>query len=200
MALIPEDPKQRNAIIIAILIVVGFYFFHSNWYTPRQAEIERMERRLTQLEDQNRRARVIATQGAEGLEQRLAVYERHIVQLERLIPESEEVPALLNEILVEARNTRVEVTGIRPEPVQVGEFYTRESYELTAVGDYHDMGRFLTAIASLPRIITPVDLNISRFTRGPEAESPVVASFRILTYTLPTGRAVVDAADEDGGY
>jgi type IV pilus assembly protein PilO len=79
---------------------------------------------------------------------------------------------------------------MQPEPDEVGAFYTKESYEIEVIGEYHDIGRFITAIASLPRIITPVDLEISHFTGDgtildPDLETPLLARMRIQTYILP---------------
>lgn len=193
MALVPDEPKQRNALLLGLLAAVAFYFlFWDMWYTPRGEEIDEMETRLEQLEDQNRSAQILATRGGEQLQERLDLFERHVAQLEQLIPEREEVPALLNNMSAEARRTGVNISLLRPEPAQPGEFYTRQTYEMEVIGSYHDVGRFLTSIASLSRIISPVDMDLSPFTGSAsvvDAESPIVARFRIQTYVLPSGGA-----------
>jgi type IV pilus assembly protein PilO len=105
-----------------------------------------------------------------------------------LIPHSHEVPALLNNMAMEARRTGIELALMRPEPAESGAFYTRRSYEIGVVGEYHDVGRFLTSIASLPRIVTPVDLDVAPFEGDDETldyDAPVEARFRIVTYVLP---------------
>lgn len=191
MALVPDDPKQRNAFLVGLVALAGLYFFWDMWYTPRTEELAEMESHLEQLEDQNRRAQILATRGGEQLQERLALFERHVVQLEQLIPESEEVPQLLNDMTVEARRVNVDIALMRPEPPEPGPFYTRQSYQLEAVGDFHSVGRFLTAVASLSRIITPVDLDVTPFQGNQatvDAEAPVVARFRIQTYVLPEGQ------------
>jgi type IV pilus assembly protein PilO len=188
MALIPEEQHKRVALMVGLLALAVLYLAHTYWYTPTAERIDRLQARVTQLEDSNRRAQIIAARGGEELEQRLAVYERHVARLEQLIPAGEEVPALLNAIAMEAQRVRVNLESWQPEPSQPGQFYTRESYEMTVTGEYHDVGRFLTAIASLPRIITPVDLRLSMAT-GPspreDVQNPVSAQFRIRTYVLP---------------
>jgi type IV pilus assembly protein PilO len=95
---------------------------------------------------------------------------------------------------------------MRPEPDEVGAFYTKESYEIEVVGDYHNIGRFLTAIASLPRIITPVDLELSSYQGDMnlidrDIENPLTARLRIQTYILPadTGISPAAAPGEEGG-
>jgi type IV pilus assembly protein PilO len=188
MALLPSDPKQRNALFIGILFAAGFYFFWTYWYGPRKTETDEMEARLEQLDAENRRAQIVATRGGAELEERLALYERHVGRLEQLIPKSEEVPALVNDITAEARRSGVEVARIFPEPEETGPFYTKKSYEIDVYGEYHDIGRWLASIASLPRIITPVDLEMGRFQGDASVvdfEAPVTARLRIQTYILP---------------
>jgi len=193
--------------VAGILAVGLFYLFWSYWYTPRKAEEEQLMSRLEQLEANNRRAQLAAARGGADLEARLAVYERHVDQLEQLIPQSEEVPALLNAIAAEARRAglnRGDIATMRPEPDEAGPFYTKQSYALEVIGDYHDVGRFLTAVASLPRIITPVGLEIvpfqgDRSVLDPQLEEPVTARLRIQTYILPAGSNAAPAPGEAGG-
>ncbi len=190
MALIPEDPKQRNSLVIGILALAGFYFFWSYWYTPSKTEVDEMATRLEQLDSGNRRAQIIATRGGTELQDRLALYERHIDKLEALIPQSEEVSALLNDVTAVARQTGVELAVLRPETDEVGEHYTKKSYALELIGEYHDLGRYLASIASLPRIITPVNLELTRFQGNQsvlDMEAPLTATLQIQTYVLPSG-------------
>jgi type IV pilus assembly protein PilO len=202
MALIPDDPKQRNALIIGILAVACFYFFWSWWYTPNSTDVEEMSARLEQLDTENRRAQILATRGGEELEALLARYERHVEQLEALIPQSEEVSALLNDVSRVARETGVNDASLRPEADQVGDFYTKESYAMEIVGEYHDIGRFLASIASLPRIVTPVNLEITRFQGDRsvlDMEQPLTATLQIQTYILPTPAAPPPGEGRPGG-
>ena len=174
MALIPEDPKQKNALIIGILAAAVFYLFWSWWYTPANTEVTEMATRLEQLDFENRRAQILATRGGDELQERLALYERHVQSLEALIPQAEQVSELLNDMSRVARETGVEQSVIRPEADQVGEFYTKDRYALEITGEYHDIGRFLASIASLPRIINPVNLEITRFQGNRDSVSALI--------------------------
>ena len=187
MALLPDDPKRRNTVLGAALALVGLYFFHSYYYAPRAEEAEGLEARLEQLENQNRRAQIIATRGGAELEQRLALYEDHIIQLEKLIPQDEEVAALLEAMSLEGRRTGVDITLMRPEPMEVGDYYDRWSYELGVQGTYHSVGTFLASIASLERIVASVDMEMGPAavsTDGGDEEGRVNARFRIQTYVV----------------
>ena len=113
-------------------------------------------------------------------------------KLEELIPGAEELAQLFDDISIRARQVGVEVNRMNPEPTEAGAFYSKTSYQMSIAGEYHDVARVLTEIASLSRIVTPVELDMQPFPQPdlfPEYESPVLANFRIETYVLPDGTA-----------
>lgn len=199
MAILPDEPKQKNAVLIAIVALAGLYFFNSYLVAPKAEEADALEARLEVLENQNRRAQIIATRGGVELEQRLALYEGHIDQLEKLIPQHEEVAALLEAMSMEERRTGVEVILMRPEPMEAGDFYDRWSYEIGVEGLYHEVGAFMAAIASLERIIAAVDMEVVKAPSNPnkpnESEGMIQARFRIQTYVVSDRPA--PAADDE---
>lgn len=201
MALIPDEPRKRTAIVILLVSVALAGLVYQYWYTPAQEDVAALTERLDELTQSNRAAQLLyARGGGRDLEEQLALYERHAMQLERLIPSAEEVPALLRSITAEGRQVDVELAEFHPEADQPGQFYTRKSYQITAVGEYHDVGQFLASIASLPRIITPIDVELERFSDPNEVytnrmQNPVQASFRIQTYVLPAQGTAAPPAD-----
>ncbi|TVP58652.1 MAG: hypothetical protein EA351_03300 [Gemmatimonadales bacterium] len=202
MALLPTDRSKQVALLVCILALALIYVAYEYYWTPQRAEIEVLEVRLETLEDQNRRAQVLAARGGPELEERLAVYERHLSRLEQLIPAGQEVPVLLRQIASEALRTGVDMGGIDPQPTVEGEFYSMDAYQMNVIGEFHDVGRFLTSIASLERIITPVELLIEPAPSQPvnqQMESPVRARFRIETYISPRDVDPLDAEELAGG-
>lgn len=188
----PPDPKQRNALLIAIILLALIYPFYSFWYKGKREEVANMQQRLETLEGQNRRAQVLAARGGGDLEERMALYERQVAKLEELIPAAEEVPVLLDDMSVRARQDGVEVTRLLPEPAEASAYYSKTSYEVAVSGDYHALGHFLTDVASLSRIVNPVELELAPHPQPqlfPEIEAPVLATFRIETYVLPDQNA-----------
>jgi len=202
MKIIPSEPRKRNALLVGVLALLGLYAFQTYWNAPKREAIQEMEARLEQLTDQNRRAQILATRGGRELEERLALYERHLLRLEQLIPRSEEVPALLNSMALEARQNDVELALMRPDPqAEETEHYNKTVYQIGVVGNYHSVGRFLSAIASLPRIVTPIDLDMTAGSgEGDEFDGglPISAQFKIQTYTIPAPGAIPDSEAGDG--
>lgn len=184
----PDDPVQRNWMVAGVVLLLSVVPYNMYLLSPRQEANAELQQRVEALETVNRRASVLAAQGGGDLQERLALYEAHVAQLEELIPGREEVPALVDDISSRARLMTVDIREIQPMPREAGEHYDRTAYNMSAVGEYHNVARFLTEIASLSRIVTPTQVEVTLFgtpTQYRDLESPVQASFRIETYVLP---------------
>jgi type IV pilus assembly protein PilO len=189
----PDDPIQRNWMLGGLAFLVLIVPYNLYLLAPRQEENTNLQTQVENLETVNRRASVLAAQGGGDLQERLALYEAHVAKLEELIPEREEVPVLLDDIQTRARVQNVDVRLLEPQPREPGQYYDRTAYSMSVVGEYHAVGRFLTEIASLSRIVTPVQVEVQLYDSPQQYRdlaAPVVANFRIETYVLPDSTAV----------
>lgn len=197
----PEDPKQRNWMLGGLGFLVLVVPYQMYLLAPRRETNATVQQRIESLQTLNRRAEIIAAQGGGELQERLALYEAHVARLEELIPDSEEVPALLDDIGTRARLAEVDLRELQPQGREPGQYYDRTSYNMAVVGEYHSVARFLTDIASLPRIVTPMQVEVQLFGQPQQyrdLESPVVATFRIETYVLPDSAAAPPPAQIGG--
>lgn len=190
MALLPADPRQRKQILILVILLIGglIYVLYTYVIQPRGEQIAAEETRLEALQTKNRRSRALAAR-RDDLQQQLTMIEQQLQVFENFIPESEEVPELLDAISSQAQLTGVELARMRPQAAELGEYYTKHTWELSVLGEYHDVGRYLARIASLPRIIKPTRLQVTpaprnRATR--DMQAPLEVSFNIETFVLDT--------------
>lgn len=197
MALPPLEGPQRKQLLYGALVLGLLAFgFYDQLYTKGTADIAALETRLESLNTVNARSRAI-TRGAQGeVDQQLALYRQQLEVAEGLIPSAEELPNLLDAISAEATRTGVELTLIQPVGATEETYYTRRVYDLAVVGQYHQIGEFLSRVASLPRIVTPTNLTVApravpaqaaaaqgTTTAGPV---PLEARFSIETYVIPS--------------
>lgn len=202
MALPPIDPQQRQKLILFAALVLGVaYLFYDYVYGPKGEELAAMEAQLETLQVENRGARALSEGAGTGeVERRLALYRDQLVQVEGLIPSTEELPDLLDAISDEAQRTGVEVTLIQPVGATEEPYYTRRVYDVAVIGSYHAVGEFLARVASLPRIITPTSLVLAPREEGAPGmmESPrLEARFSIETYVLPPTESAANVANSD---
>src|SRR5690606_13646201 len=196
MALLPSDPKAQKQLLLGFLplaiLVLYWHFVHGK----AKEEIAAAEQRLETLETKNAAARAIAARGGPELEKKLAMYEEHMARLEELIPRGEEVPELLHAMELRARESAIDLALLRPEAEAPTEYYSKQTYAMSVIGVYHDVGRFLTAIGSLPRIVTPVDLTLRPRNETDNAgRLKLEAQFKIQTYILPAPAPVERRTD-----
>ena len=187
MALLPSDPKQQRFVILAIvpvLAAVGYwYVFHGDRVKANDAQQDRLE----QLQAKNVAAKALSQRGGPELKKKLALYEQHIGRLEELIPKNEEVPELLHDITLRAAESGVELNLLRPDKTTQTASYTRQLYSMSVLGPYDGVGRFLAAVGSLPRIVTPTHMRVvprmNELDRS--GAQRLQAEFQILTYIAP---------------
>lgn len=193
MALLPQDPDQRKKFLLGVVLVGGLGFLgYERVYTPKVAEVQALQDRLAEIRPKNEAARAVTAGVTEPgeVERRLTIYRDQLAAVENLVPSSEELPDLLNAIAAQARRSGVELSLIQPVGATEEAYYTRRMYDLAALGSYHGIGEFLAHIASLPRIITPLNLSLNvRPESTREGEQRVEARFSIETYVLSSAGA-----------
>ena len=202
MALPPLDPQQRKQMLYGGLLLALLAFgFYDRVYTPRKARMAELETRLEQLKTVNTRSRAITRGGSTEMDQQLALYRQQLELAEGLIPSDEELPNLLDAISAEAQRTGVELTLIQPVGATEEAYYTRRVYDMAVTGGYHQIGEFLTRVASLPRIVTPTNLTLAPVDANPAAAPPrpgapteLQASFSVETYVIPSTPVEDDAS------
>ncbi|HEY0809465.1 MAG TPA: type 4a pilus biogenesis protein PilO [Longimicrobiales bacterium] len=184
---LPKDPEQQKRLLIGmvpLLLLFGYYQF---MHGKKVAANDLLQTRFEELDQRNKLMRPQALTGGAELQQKLALYEQHMKRLEELIPQSEEVPELLNSMSERAQDATVDLALLRPETEAPGQFYTEQSYQIAVHGTYHDIGRYLAMIASLRRIITPVELKLRPHPNDTlrDGTPRLEADFRIMTYVIP---------------
>lgn len=189
MPLLPADPKKRQQalILLGVFALLMGYLYYQYYYTPLVEEVNALGQRHESLLTQNERAKRIAQRFGTDLQDKVKLYERQLAALEDLIPRGQEVPDLLNAIATQAQLSRVDLSRIRPASVDRGPYYTRYVYELAVIGEYHDVGRYLARIASLPRIIKPANVAVARAPQQARKEgsvAPIQATFLIETFVM----------------
>jgi type IV pilus assembly protein PilO len=131
----------------------------------------------------------LAKGSVEDLRRRLEGYRTSLDLLRRLVPEQNEVPNLLDDITTRAKIRGVEVAAFSPGATTAGPApFTTQRWDLVVYGHYDQLGEFLSDVASLPRIVVPVDLkvkgageNVAK-TYGDSTGSLLQAAFSVRTY------------------
>lgn len=180
------------AIGAAAVLLLGAYWYFL--YRPKAAELAVTQAHVDALDKKNQEARADIAQGSlQKLRAQSAEYDQSLKVMRQLVPRSNEVPALLEDISTAARRVGLDLATVEPMPVLAGEQFDTYRYKLAVIGGYHPVGQFLSNVGSLSRIIAPVTMAIklhpiadrtkARLRKG---ESLIDTEFQVQTYVART--------------
>jgi type IV pilus assembly protein PilO len=166
MALLPQDRQSQVMLLITIAMLALGYAFWNYWAKPTGMEIETTQTQITSMEAVIAQAKVdLASGTVEDLRRKVEEYTALLGVMRRLVPEKNEVPALIDDISTKAKVRGVTIGRIEPQAVEPGPPFDTYRYRLEIIGHYDQLGEFLSDIASLPRIIVPQDV-VFRLAQG----------------------------------
>jgi type IV pilus assembly protein PilO len=180
------------AIGAAAVLLLGAYWYFL--YRPKAAELAVTQAHVDALDKKNQEARADIAQGSlQKLRAQSAEYDQSLKVMRQLVPRSNEVPALLEDISTAARRVGLDLATVEPMPVLAGEQFDTYRYKLAVIGGYHPVGQFLSNVGSLSRIIAPVTMAIKLHpiadktkARVRKGESLVDTEFQVQTYVART--------------
>lgn len=157
-----REQLSVGAGVLAILAAVAFWYF---LYAPKRQELAVQSAHVDSVEASNRQARVDLRLGTvQQLQRQAAQYEQNLELMRELVPASNEVPALLEDVSTAARRVGLDIGTVEPMPVIPGEQFDTYRYKIGVIGGYHEIGEFLTNVGSLGRIVAPVRVELKAHT------------------------------------
>jgi type IV pilus assembly protein PilO len=195
MALLANMTKREQSMaglgLAAVLLLAAYWYF---LYKPKAAELSLTQIHVDSLDKKNQQAKAdIATGSLQKLRAQSAEYEQSLKVMRQLVPRSNEVPALLEDISTAARRVGLDLATVEPMPVLQGEQFDTYRYKLAVIGGYHPVGQFLSNVGSLNRIIAPVTMAIKLHpvagktkARTKKGESVIDTEFQVQTYVART--------------
>ncbi|MEE8060345.1 MAG: type 4a pilus biogenesis protein PilO [Gemmatimonadales bacterium] len=201
-----RDPRTTAIFIILVAAAVGYMVYDGagisllgmSGLKAGQAHNVVMQDSIGILEAQIDSAkRELARGTVEDLRRRIEGHRASLAMLRRLVPVRSEVPNLLDDISTRAKIRGVTLSEVVPQATELGPTpFDTDKYNIAVLGRYDEIGEFLSDIASLQRIIVPIDVNLTvagmseARALGDTSGSLLQARFQIKTYVK---------TDESGG-
>ncbi len=165
------------AVLFVVCVAGGFWFDIRNL----QAELGRWEAEETTLRSEFEQKAVLAANLEEYKAQTVEM-ENAFSELLRQLPSQTEVPDLVDDVTETGLGASLNFARIELDEEVELEFYIEQPIQVEVVGSYHDFGTFVSGVASLPRIVTLHDFEIT----APETRSPLTMSILAKTYRYRT--------------
>ncbi|MHC8441549.1 MAG: type IV pilus inner membrane component PilO [Candidatus Eutrophobiaceae bacterium] len=152
---LPVKAMSFVAIFVGIL-AAGWHFD----ITVQQEALDNLEaqeeEKLGTFEDRQRKAANL-----NPLREQMREMEQSLGDMIRQLPDKTEVAGLLVDISQTGLAAGLEFKSFIPQNLQPSEYYSTLPIKIEVLGkSYHELGKFISGLASLPRIVTVHDINI----------------------------------------
>jgi type IV pilus assembly protein PilO len=155
----------RAAVIVLVFLAVGFAGI---WFTiikdkaPQlaRAEAEEQELRVT-FENKQRKAA-----NYDAYKAQLAQIEQSFGTMLRQLPGETEIPSLIVDISQTGLAAGLQEKLFRPQAEIPRDFYAEKPIMIQLSGGYHEMAKFVSGVAALPRIVTLHNITITPEEQG----------------------------------
>lgn len=186
----PKEAKIGAAVLAAVLIIVLGWVLVIRDKTITLESLEAQEQTLRATFE----SRAGQAANLEPLTNQLAQMEIMLRQMLRQLPSRTEMPDLIVDISQTALATGITTELFQPGPEVVRDFFAEQPISLQMSGTYHQFGRFVSGVASLPRVVIMTFHDIS-LTPKPavQGQSPPPPGTLQLRGTIKTYRYLDDA-------
>jgi type IV pilus assembly protein PilO len=153
-------PLQIKAVVILIVCCLvaggGVYAFTMDQLAELDTLAAEEQQLITTFEQKQEKAVNLADYRAQFEE-----IKSLLAGMMKQMPTKAEVASLLNEISQTAITSGLEPKLFQPEPEERKDFYIELPYSIEMVGKYEELGLFIGGLASLSRIVTVHDIDIT---------------------------------------
>jgi len=207
MALLPTKQRDQVMVLIcAVVIALTAAYFVYVWQ-PKNTELTDLQAHVDTVEALNRKAKAEIAKGSIAqLKKQAEDMARNLEVMRNLVPTSNEVPALLEQVSTAARQAGLDLAEVLPEGVFPGDDFDTYKFRIGVTGPYHKVAALLTNIASIQRIVTPMNLQVSVATprqtseyKPRRDEQMLDVKFEIQTYVVRTSPGAKSVALSTAG-
>ncbi len=172
----PVPIKIGSMLILFALLVLGGYWFL--W-----------KDQLEELDQSQQKEKTLRAEFLDKKQQavNLDVYRQQVVEIEqafgallRQLPNKSEMEALLTDINQAGLGRGLEFELFKPGQEAVKDFYVQLPITIRVTGSYHDLGRFASDTAQLPRIVTLNNMGITQSPAGNLVMDATALTYRYL--------------------
>lgn len=172
----PVAVRGIVCVLLFVLVLVLGYFLH---LTTLQDDLERQKREEITLREQFE-SKVRQAANLEAYKEQMLIMEASFDALLRQLPSDTEVPGLLEDITSAGLNSGLEFEEIKLQPEIAQQFYIELPIQIKVFGGYHELATFVSAVASMPRIVTLHDFAIEPAKAG--SSSRLAMNILVKTY------------------
>jgi type IV pilus assembly protein PilO len=170
----PRAGKVGLALLVAFCVMLLCYFLLIEDQVTQLEAAEQKELEL-RLDYQSKYAKAV---NLELYQQQMQQMEKTFSVLLKQLPATHETPGMLDDITFAGTSVGLTFVRINWMPEIEKEFYTELPIQIEVIGDYHQIGNFVSEIAKLPRIVSLHDFLIQTREEGDQSFSVIAKTYR----------------------
>lgn len=143
------------ALIFVVIVAAGYWFMIRDQYDQLHSA---RQQETTLRQQYETKAAKAANLGA--LKNQLKDMQTSFGALLRQLPSKTEVDSLLRDISQTAQVDGLQQKLFQPQAEQKKDFYAEKPIRMVVTGGYHQLAKFVSDVAALPRIVTLHDISI----------------------------------------
>ncbi|MBU2573771.1 MAG: type 4a pilus biogenesis protein PilO [Elusimicrobia bacterium] len=172
-----KDQITKIAGITLFSALFGYVYVVYFWL-PTAKKIDENSKKAASIQSDIDKAKMQKAK-CPNLEATLAALDAQKEAAQKKLPTGKKVPELLRTLTDLSKKYKVNIKSITPGATIREEYFIKAAYTISVTGNYHSLGRFLTALGLEERILTMENLNISG---TPGADTSISANFRLIAY------------------
>jgi len=149
--------KALLVLVICGIIGTGWYYFDTEDQLIQLKNVERKEQQLRSTFEKKQAKAV----NLEKYQKQLEEMKQSFGAMLRQLPDKTEVAELLVDVSQTGLAAGLEFELFDPQGENRRDFYAELPIKIKVKGEYHQFGNFISGLATLPRIVTIHDIQIS---------------------------------------
>jgi len=154
----PVAIKAISWAMVFVIVLAAGYFYD---IADLQTNLAQEQRNEQDLRSQFER-KAFQAANLESYRKQMVEMEESFGALVSQLPSDTEVPGLLEDITNKGLASGLDINSITLSNEITQEFYVEKPFEIVVRGNYHDIATFVSGIASLPRIVTLHNFEITQ--------------------------------------
>lgn len=145
------------ALVFVLVLGLGVYWTIIEDRAPQLTRVQEEEKTLrVTFENKQRKAA-----NYDAYKAQLAQMEQSFGTMLRQLPGKTEIPSLIVDISQTGLASGLQEKLFQPQGELTRDFYAEKPISISLSGGYHEIANFVSGVASLPRIVTLHDINIT---------------------------------------
>lgn len=179
-------------LLLVALLVAGYFLMIKDKYEQLEREEQQELTLRADFEEKQRKAASL-----EAYERQLEEMQELLETMFRQLPSKTEMDKLLVDVSQSALAAGIDVQLFEPLAETQQDFYAERPISIRMLGNYHEFGDFVDAVAALPRVVilTMHNVSLRRANEGP-TDGRLILEGQVKTYRYLEGSEIQQAEGE----